>query len=314
MLTQRSIVLLGATGFVGHHLLPRLAADGHRLTLLTRNRTRHRELALVPGIRLVDTHVHDVQVLTERFRGADVVINLVGILNEQGGQTFDAVHVRLAQTVIRACQQAGVARLHQMSSLKAGAAASAYLRSRGAAEDAVRISGLDWTIYRPSVIFGPGDGLVSRFHKLLRTMPVLPLARAGARMAPVFVGDVADAVARCVGDGDLARNRCLELPGPDTLRLGEIVTRIRDAAGLRRAVIALPDPLGWLQAAIAGLLPGKPFSLDNFRSLGVDSVSGQDGLGELGITPLRLSTWLAEYFHPDNRQALLDRLRRAHPR
>lgn len=306
----RSLVLLGATGFVGHVLVPRLAADGHRLTLLSRNRERHRELAVLPNVRVLDADVHDRDKLARHFRGADAVLNLVGILNAQGRDTFQHVHVELTRQVIEACATAGVRRLHQMSSLKAGTGTSAYLRSRGEAEAAVKISRLDWTLYQPSVIFGPGDGLISRFHALLRMAPVMPLARPRARMAPVYVGDVAEAIARCVRGPGTGIGETFELYGPEVLTLREIVCMIRDAAGLHRPVVGLPDVLGRLQAHVLGHLPGKPFSMDNFRSLLVDSVGERDGLAALGIEPHRFSTLLPSILAGRGSQGHLDRLRR----
>jgi len=233
-----------------------------------------------------------------------VVINLIGILNAGGKHTFQRAHVELTRRLIAACQASGVQRLHQMSSLKAGQGLSQYLKTRGEAEVLVRASTLNWTIYQPSVIFGAGDGLVSRFAALLRRMPVLPLARAGARMAPTHVGDVAEAIARCV-DSERLDQRSYELYGPEVLTLGEIVHKIREAAGLHTPIIALPDSLGRLQAQFAELLPGKPFSLDNFRSLRTDSVGKVDGYAALGIVPQPFTPWLPVLLNEPARQRRL---------
>lgn len=291
-MAAQQLVILGGTGFVGSHLVPRLAADGHRIVLLSRNRERHREFALLPGVSVRSADVHDDAVLRHELVGADAVLNLVGILNPRGRDSFQRVHVELTRRLIAACEASGVGRLHQMSSLKAGQGLSQYLKTRGEAEALVRASALDWTIYEPSVIFGRGDGLVSRFAKLLRQLPALPLARAPARMAPTFVGDVAEAIARCVDHPTLGQRRSFELYGPEVLTLGEIVRAIRAAAGLRTPIIALPDSLGRLQAQVAGLLPGKPFSPDNFRSLLTDSVGTADGYAALGIVPQAFTHWL----------------------
>lgn len=291
-MAAQQLVILGGTGFVGSHLVPRLAADGHRIVLLSRNRERHREFALLPGVSVRSADVHDDAELRRQLVGADAVLNLVGILNPRGRDSFQRVHVELARRLIAACEASGVGRLHQMSSLKAGQGLSQYLKTRGEAEALVKASALDWTIYEPSVIFGRGDGLVSRFAKLLRQLPALPLARAPARMAPTFVGDVAEAIARCVGHPTLGQRRSFELYGPEVLTLGEIVRAIRAAAGLRTPIIALPDSLGRLQAQVAGLLPGKPFSPDNFRSLLTDSVGTVDGYAALGIVPQAFTRWL----------------------
>ena len=150
-------------------------------------------------------------------------------------------------------------------------------------------SRLDWTIFRPSVIFGRGDGLFFRFASLLRYAPVLPLARADARFAPVYVGDVAEAFARSLAHPHTI-GHSYELFGPRAISLREIVRWTADLTGRRCSVIGLPDTLGYLQARIGEWLPGKPISRDNFRSLLIDSIGERDGLGELGIvsTPMEM--------------------------
>jgi NADH dehydrogenase len=304
-MAAQQLVILGGTGFVGSHLLPRLVADGHRIVLLSRNREQHRELGVLPGVSVRSADVYDDDALRRYLVGADAVLNLVGILNPRGQHTFQRAHVELTRRLIAACHASGVTRLHQMSSLKAGQGLSRYLKTRGEAEALVKASALDWTIYQPSVIFGAGDGLVSRFATLLRHMPMLPLARAQARMAPTFVGDVAEAIARCVGSDKLGQRRSFELYGPEVLTLGEIVRKIRAAAGVRTPIIALPDSLGQLQAQFAELLPGKPFSLDNFRSLRTDSVGKVDGYAALGIVPQPFSPWLPVLLNEPPRQRRL---------
>lgn len=302
-------MVLGGTGFVGSHLIPRLAADGHRIVLLSRNRERQRALGVLPSVSIRSADVYDGNALRRHFDGADAVINLVGILNATGNQTFQRAHVELTQRVIGACQAAGVSRLHQMSALKAGQGLSQYLKTKGDAETYVRRSSLDWTIYQPSVMFGAGGGLVDRFDKLLRQLPVLPLARAASRLAPTWAGDVAEAIARCVTDDKLGIDRSFELYGPEVMTLGEIVRQIRLIDGLRTPILDLPDSLGRLQAQIAGMLPGKPFSLDNFRTLRTDSVGKNDGYAALGITPQPLSPWLPVLLREPARQRRLSMAR-----
>jgi NADH dehydrogenase len=310
-MAAQQLVILGGTGFVGSHLVPRLAADGHRIVLLSRNREQHRELGVLPQVHVRSADVYNDDVLRRELAGADAVLNLIGILNPSGKHSFQRAHVDLTKRLIAACHASGVARLHQMSSLKAGQGLSQYLKTRGEAESLVKASGLDWTIYQPSVIFGAGDGLVSRFAALLRRMPILPLARAKARMAPTWVGDVAEAITRCVDSDKLGQRRCFELYGPEVLTLGEIVRAIRDSAGLRTPIIPLHDSLGQLQAQVAGLLPGTPFSLDNFRSLRTDSVGKTDGYAALGIVPQPFTPWLPRLLGGSPLQRRLDKARAA---
>lgn len=290
MISKRYVVL-GGTGFIGGHLLAALADTGCKVTVLSRNREQGRAISVLPYVRTVSTDVYDRASLERHLAGHDAVINLVGILNETGRDSFTHAHVDLTATLIAACRQVGIRRIHQMSSVNAGERASKYLKTRGEAEAQVRNSGMEWTIYRPSVVYGASDGLVFRFLKLLQLGPVLPLAQPHAKFAPAHVGDVAEAIKRCLADRSRI-GKIFELYGPDTLELVQMVRMIRDAAGLRRAVLPLPGGLGWLQAMVAEMIPGKPFSRDNFNSLKLDSVGTRDGFAELGIVPRRFAAML----------------------
>jgi uncharacterized protein YbjT (DUF2867 family) len=232
----------------------------------------------------------------------DAVINLVGILNESGRATFQAVHVDLAAKVVAAARGAKIRRLLQMSGLGADPqrGPSRYLRSKGEAEALIRAAGahLDYTIFRPSVIFGPGDSLTNRFASLLDLSGgFLPLARSQARFAPVYVGDVASAFVRTLEQRE-SFAETYELCGPDVLTLEQIVRQTAAVAQLPCRISRLPDIVGWLQALLLGLLPGKPFSLDNFNSLTMDSVCTQNGLARLGIAPRHLMALLPFYLGP----------------
>lgn len=304
-MSPKRYVVLGGTGFIGSHLLAALAPSGCKVTVLSRNREQRRAINVLPNVRTVSTDVYDRAELERHLAGHDAVINLVGILNQTSGATFTHAHVDLTATVIAACRQVGIRRFHQMSSLNAGERASKYLKTRGEADAQVRNSGLDWTIYRPSVVYGAGDGLVFRFLKLLQTTPVLPLARPHAKFAPVWVGDVASAIARCLVDR-ASIGKVFELYGPDVLELVAIVRAIRDTAGLKRVVLPLPAPLGHVQALAAELIPGKPFSRDNFASLSLDSVGDQEGLAKLGISPRRFRAMLPDLLGRFSRARQLD--------
>ena len=309
------IVVLGGTGFVGRHLATRLVARGHRVVVPSRNRARNRDVQVLPGVRVVDADVHDEATLVNRLQGADAVVNLIGILNEPGrsGAGFDRAHVQLAHTLVQACRAAGVTRLLQMSALNAGRGRSHYLRSRGEAEAVVRESGLRWTIFQPSVIFGPGDGLFERFAALLRLAPALPLARSDAKFAPVYVGDVAAAMVQCLEDPATV-HQTYELYGPRTMTLAEIVRYTAQQLGVHRAVVPLPDALGRLQGLVFDFVPGKPFSTDNFLSLQLDSVGGIDGLYRLGIEKTAVEAVVPAMLGASHRQRRLDRDRSAESR
>ena len=283
---SRDVVILGGTGFVGRHLAARLLRDGHRVTVLSRAAEPDRRAALPSAVAVREGDVYDPAFLQGAFERADVVVNLVGILNESGddGSGFERVFVGLTESVITAMRGAGLTRLLQMSALHAGQGESHYLQSRGRAEQRVRDSGLAWTLFRPSVIAGPGDGLFCRFDALLKLAPVLPIGRADARFQPVWIGDVVEAYARAIDDAGTI-GHAYDLVGPDVLTLRRIVEVTAQVRHRRRWVIPLPPALGRLQAELGEHLPGKPISRDNWRSLQSDSVSGDNGLPRLGITP-----------------------------
>lgn len=305
------ITVLGGTGFVGRALVKRLAEDGHHIRLLSRNLGPHYDRLVPPGVELRELDIHDAEALSAALVGSDVAINLVGILNESGdnGAGFRRVYVDLARSLIAACQANGTRRLLQMSSLNAGRGSSHYLQMRGEAEALVKASGLAWTIFEPSVIFGVGDGLFTRFAALLKLAPVLPLARAGCKFAPVYLGDVVEAFVRALNDPKTAGG-VYELYGPDVVTLAQLVRMTAAQAGLKRLVVPLPDLLGRIQGLVFDFIPGKPFSSDNYRSLQLDSVGGIDGLHRLGIEPTPMSEVLPDILgHTQDRQARLDHYR-----
>lgn len=313
----QTVLVLGGTGFVGRHLCATLTGAGHAVRVLTRNTERARALRVLPGLAVTQGDPYDPRVLLREATGADAVVNLIGILNERGrsGAGFTRAHAELAGHVVAACGAARVGRLLHMSGLPAAAdAPSHYLRSKAEAERRVRAapSGVAWTIFRPSVIFGPGDSFMNRFAGLLKVLPMVPLARSHARLSPVYVGDVCAAFSRALDDPRTA-GHSLDLCGPRTMTLAEVVCYVRDELGLARLVFGLPDWAGALQAGAMELLPGKPLSLDNFRSLGVDSVSLEDGLARLGIarTPIEaiVPSYLTAQCATPVRQAALRRLR-----
>jgi len=316
--SKLTICVLGGTGFVGTELVTRLAMDGHWVRVPTRAAAGNDNLRVLDTVRLIRADVHDSNTLTRLFNGADAVINLVGILNEHGRSTFQSVHTNLAEKVVAAARTARVSRLLHMSSLAADAtgAPSQYLRSKGEAEARVRASPptLVWTIFRPSVIFGPGDSLTNRFANLLRLSGgFLPLARAGARFAPICVEDVAQSFRLALRDPTTV-GQTYELCGPDVMTLEQIVRTTAAAAAIRCRIFRLPDFIAWLQAVVMNLLPGKPFSIDNYKSLTVDSLCREDGCARLGIRPKPLLAVLPTYLGVQNIPDQLDYYRRINDR
>ena len=260
------VCVLGGTGFIGKEIVARLGAAGHDVKVLTRDPARHRDLQVLPSVRLVAADVHDEQRLNDEFQGCGVVVNLVGILNETGlgrgnGEQFRRVHTELPQKCVRACRAAGVQRYLHMSGLRADSqrGPSHYLKSKGLAEDYVReqcaAGSPEYVIFQPSVVFGPGDAFINNFAGILKITPgILPLACADAKFAPVYVGDVADAFVQCLerkdvagahfpavrtGRDDARRHRAPDGPLPRTQAQGDSpATRRLTRAGCRHGLRA----------------------------------------------------------------------------
>ena len=308
----QTIGVLGGTGFLGKHLVTHLANSGRRIRVLTRHRERHRELIVMPNVELVEADIRAQQVLEAQFSGQDAVINMVGILNGSE-QEFRAVHAELPRRVVDACQQAGVHRLLHMSALNADAVngPSLYLRSKGEGEQAaLRASaqGIDVTCFRPSIIFGPDDSFFNRFAGLLKLSPLLPLACPNTRFAPVYAGDVAHAFALSLED-PTTFGKALELCGPRSYTLRELVEYTARLIGRKRLILGLSDTLSRLQARVFEHVPGKPFTLDNYQSMQVDSVCGSDGLGALGITPHSIEAIMPLHLAGNSQRARYNRFR-----
>lgn len=286
------ICVLGGTGFVGQHLVSRLASDGHTVRVLTRHRERHRSLLVLPTVEVVSTNVHDESELKKQSAGMDAVINLVGILNETGrkGKGFQHTHVGLTQKVVQACEYNRITRLLHMSALNATAdnrkKTSHYLHSKGQAEELVHsVKGINVTSFCPSVIFGPGDSFFNRFYGLLKTIPfVFPLACPKARFAPIYVEDVVEVFVKSLQDTRTFGQR-YELCGPKQYSLKELVNYTASFIPFKRRIIGLGPSLSKLQAMLMEFAPGKPFSCDNYQSLQIDSVCKGPFPGIFDIKP-----------------------------
>jgi NADH dehydrogenase len=311
------ICILGGSGFVGQTLANRLTRDRYQLKMLTRRREKHKEnLILLPTLDLVQADVHDLDQLKENFSGCDAVINLIGILNERGrkGQGFYKTHVELTQKLIDACLETGIKRILHMSALNADAKSgpSHYLKTKGQAEDLVHAAaklGIKVTSFRPSVIFGHNDSFFNRFAKLLKMTPIFfPLACPHAKFSPVYVEDVAEAFARTINEPDCYGQR-YDLCGPHVYSLQALVKYTIKQLDIHREIIPLNDIISRIQAAVFDFVPGKPFSTDNYLSTRVDSVSYNNGLDQLGITPTALEAVVPQYLSNQFQRARYDLFR-----
>jgi uncharacterized protein YbjT (DUF2867 family) len=314
---MNKVCILGGSGFVGQHLIANLSRRGIRCRVLVRHPQRHAALKVLQGTELVKSPSLDPAFLASQFEGCDAVINLIGILNEAGAKTtFRQIHVELVDTIVAAAIKARVGRLLHMSALHADAArgTSEYLRSKGEGENRAHTHGssaLKVTSFRPSVIFGAGDSFFNRFAALLKISPVIfPLACPDSRFAPVWVEDVTEAFARCLLD-DKCAGKHYDLCGPSQYSLRELVAYTARTAGLRRLILPLGNGLSRLQARVLGLMPGRPFTLDNYLSLQTDSVCDKhNGLLDLGIQPQALESVVPRYLAHRCHRGSLDRYRR----
>ncbi len=301
------VTIFGASGFIGRHLVRCLAADGVRIRAAVRRPDR--ALFLTPmgdvgQVVPIQANVRDDASVRAALEGADAAVNLVGVLQGGGRQTFEALHHVGAGRVARLARETGVRRLVQISAIGAEAGSKAqYARSKAKGEAAVREAFPDATIVRPSLVFGPEDDLFNRFASLARFLPVLPifghglLADAGAtRFQPVYVGDVADAIRRVLADPASA-GKTYELGGPQVLTYREIMELVLRYTGRRRGLVPYPFRLARLHAAFIQLVPGAPITVDQMRLLEMDNVVSADAatLADLGIEPTPVDSVVPEY-------------------
>ena len=275
---MRNFLLIGGTGFVGAAVTRELVRrhPAARFTLPTRRAAAAKHLTVLPTASVVECDVHDPATLARLMADQDVVISLVGILKGGEGQPYGSgfarAHVELPRKVGETAQAAGVRRVLHVSALKAAAdAPSGYLRSKAAGEAALRDSGLALTIFRPSVIFGRGDSFLTLFAGMARIAPFFPLASARARFQPVWVEDVAAAIADSL-DHPESVGQAYDLCGPTQYALADLVRYATAVSGHPRPVFGIPDAAAWLQAWAMEFIPNGPMTRDNIRSMRVPSV------------------------------------------
>lgn len=315
----RRICILGGSGFIGRHLVPKLSALGVETRVISRHPQRHRELSLNPGCTVVKANIFDKQELLAVFEGCDGVVNLVGILNERRKNDFRRVHVELIDLVSSCARQSGVRRLLHMSALNAnaGSGSSFYLRTKGEGENRAHTGGkpdIAVTSFKPSVIFGPDDSFINRFAGLIKIPGPLPLACPNARFAPVYVEDVCQAMANSLNNRHSFGQR-YELCGPDTYTLRELVKYIGLHSGRKKWIIGMSDSLSKLQASVLEKLPGKVFTTDNYLSMQKDSVCQDEkfNLQALGVTPTSLDSVVPAFLQSHSERSRYMSLRRVPP-
>ena len=304
---RRVVTVFGGSGFIGRHLVRRLAADGCIVRVLVRNPERAAFLKMYgePG-QIVPMYgdVADAASVAGAATESFAVINLVGILYEKGRRTFQRIHVEGAANVAKASADAGVDRLVHMSAIGADPASPAeYGRTKAAGERAVRAAFPQATIIRPSVVFGPEDDFFNRFASLARFSPALPVFKT--RFQPVYVGDVADAFMAVLRD-PVTAGKVYELGGPRVIAFRELMQIMLREIGRKRALVPLPLSIARLEAFFLEMLPVPPLTRDQVKLLGRDNIVDPGALSfkDLGIQPTGVEAVLPTYlsrFRPGNR-------------
>jgi uncharacterized protein YbjT (DUF2867 family) len=310
-MNHKKICILGGSGFVGGHIVRLLAAQGISVRVVTSKRDHAKALFVFPSVEIVEGNIHDEVELARMTKGCDAVVNLVGVLHDsrKPSQGFERAHVELTRKVIAACKVNKIQRLLHMSALKADLnGPSAYLRSKAKAEQLVRESKLQWTLFCPSVIFGEGDSFLNLFSSLLTVAPVLPLAGANAKFQPIWVEDVAQVFANSL-DNRATYGQNYNLCGPKIYSLRELVQLVARIKEVTRFVMGLPAPIAYAQALLMEYLPGKLMSRDNLLSMKSDNVCGCAFPAEFGFTPTALEVIAPQYLSPASLRSRYNRFR-----
>jgi NADH dehydrogenase len=283
------MLLLGGSGFIGKQLAFALANRGWRVSVPCRRPHRHRALLVHPNIRLFEANITDRAELKALCQGQQAVINLVGILNERRKGDFRRYHVDFIKAVVEACSAGGIKRLLHVSALGADQAtgSSLYLRTKGEGENLLHTfgqRGLNVTSFQPSVVFGKDDDFINRFAGILSWyVGYFPLACADSKLAPVYVGDLITKITNSIDDRE-SFGRRFPVCGPEVFTLRQILELIITTLRLPVRVMSLGKGMSRLQALVLQNLPGKLFTMDNYRSLQTDNIC-QDG--DLCDTSLR---------------------------
>ena len=289
---QYDILLIGGNGFVGRVLAAQLQAANYSVLIPSSHPASGRELRMLPKIHIEDVDVHefdDLQSLCTRIKPNGAVINLVGVLHDKPaspyGKVFKAAHVDLPKNIVTAMQMNGLRRYLHMSALGADShGPSMYQRSKGDGELAVKASNLDWTIFRPSVIFGAQDQFINLFAKLTKLFPAMPLANHQAKFQPVSVDDVASTFVKALGMPETI-HQSYDLVGPTVYTMKEIVEFAARKAKTTCTIIPVPAFVGYLQALAFEFLPVPTLmSRDNIASMQLPNtlpLNGKDALVEI---------------------------------
>jgi len=298
---DKRITVFGGSGFIGRYLIRRLAVDGWVVRVPVRDPVGAAFLKTAGSLGQIvpmRCNICDDELVAAAVAGSDAVVNLVGILYERGRQRFESVQARAPAHIARAAAAAGVSRLVQISAIGADPhSASKYARSKAEGEAGVRAAFPAATILRPSIVIGPEDEFFNRFAAMAQLLPGLPLIGGGhTRFQPAYVGDVAEAIHRCVND-EVTAGKTYELGGPRVYTFRELMELMLKVIGRHRGLVPVPYWLAGLQAAVLQFLPVPPLTPDQVRMLRHDNVVSPGALGfaDLGIQPQAIEAILPGY-------------------
>jgi NADH dehydrogenase len=298
------VTIFGGSGFLGRHVVRALAKRGYRIRVAVRRPDLAgylQPLGRVGQIHAVQANLRFPNSIDAASRDARAVINLVGLLFERGRQTFEAVHAQGADAVSQAAAHLGARMIHVSAIGADKESPSIYARTKAAGEEAVRAAVPSAIIVRPSIVFGPEDDFFNRFAGLARMAPALPLiGGGGTKFQPVFVGDVAEAIARAV-DGNARAGAVYELGGPEVRTFKELMEFVLATTERRRLLVPIPFALASLQASFLQLLPKPLLTTDQVKLLMRDNVVSEDAAREgrtlegLGIEPTSMAAIVPSY-------------------
>jgi uncharacterized protein YbjT (DUF2867 family) len=294
------ILVTGGTGFVGSHLIKRMRQEGIPVRAIVRDPDKARPLNNL-GVDVVKGDVSDTDSLEKATIGVERIIHLVGIIQEAAGATFQRVHVDGTRNLLEAARKSGVRHFFYQSALGTRPnAKSEYHKSKWAAEELVRASGISFTILRPSLIYGPGDQFTIRLSEMIRLSPVLPIIGSGrSKVQPIFIDDVATCIVTAV-TSDCCLNEIYEIGGPDQLTYEEVTVAIADAMGVKRPTLHLPlFFMKSMATVLKAVLPKPPVTTDQLIMLQEDTVcTMRDIRDAFGIEPLGFREGLEKFIRP----------------
>ncbi len=302
---QQVITVFGGTGFIGRHVIAALAKSGARIRVATRMPARAyflRPCGNVGQVVPFACDVHDDASVARALDGATDVVNLIGILFEKGRkQKFDRLHSDFPARLAQLCAQAKISTLVHISALGSTADSTArYARSKAAGEEAIKQHFPRHVILQPSIVFGPEDNFFNQFARMAQRAPFLPLIGGGkTKFQPVYVGDIAQAVARILISGDARpyHGKTYALGGPEVLTFKQLLNLMLEISGLRARYVHLPVPVAKIIGILGSVLPTPPLTVDQVRSLAHDNIVPKNALtlSDLGIAPTALRGVLPSY-------------------